>query len=55
MTPFLQVERVTKGFLEQRRFPRRAATVRWAVSDVSCDIHRDETPGLVGKSGCRKT
>ena len=33
---------------------RRAATVQ-AVSDVSLDIHKGETLGLVGESGCGKS
>jgi oligopeptide/dipeptide ABC transporter ATP-binding protein len=35
-------------------FQRKVGTVK-AVSDVSIDVHRGETFGLVGESGCGKT
>ncbi len=53
----LSVRNVTKGFATKRSgsfgFGAGARTI--AVNDVSFDIRRGETLGLVGESGCGKT
>ncbi|MEQ3555002.1 ABC transporter ATP-binding protein [Pseudonocardia nematodicida] len=54
--PVLTVEGLRKTFplMKGSLFRRRVGTVH-AVSDVSLDIRRGETLGLVGESGCGKT
>lgn len=51
----LSVRNVSKSFVTKRGggFGRSPSTL--AVNDVSFDIHRGETLGLVGESGCGKT
>jgi peptide/nickel transport system ATP-binding protein len=53
----LSVRNVSKSFASKRStgFGLRAATRTIAVNDVSFDIRRGETLGLVGESGCGKT
>ncbi len=52
---WLSVRNVSKSFVTKRGggFGRSPSTL--AVNDVSFDIHRGETLGLVGESGCGKT
>jgi len=54
-SPLLRVQHLSK------RFPMRRGVVRgksgdvWAVDDVSFEVRRGETLGLVGESGCGKS
>ena len=54
--PVLRVENLVKFFPISRGilFKKQIGTVK-AVDDVSFDLHRGETLGLVGESGCGKT
>lgn len=52
--PVLAVRNLSKNFLVSGGLRRGTTTVR-AVQDVSFNIHRGETLGLVGESGCGKT
>jgi peptide/nickel transport system ATP-binding protein len=52
--PLLQIDAAKKYFPVRGGFLRRAKLVR-AVDDVSIDISRGETLGLVGESGCGKS
>jgi oligopeptide transport system ATP-binding protein len=52
----LRVENLVKYFpISQRSFFRRHASAVHAVDDVSFDLKRGETLGLVGESGCGKS
>ena len=55
-TPILQVCDLVKHFpvVGESLFARAVGTVR-AVDGVSFSIHRGQTLGLVGESGCGKT
>ncbi len=52
--PVLSVRNLSKNFMVAGGLRRGTTTVR-AVQDVSFNIHRGETLGLVGESGCGKT
>jgi oligopeptide transport system ATP-binding protein len=54
--PLIQVENLVKHFPIRKGFfsSRTVGTVR-AVDDISFDVARGETLGLVGESGCGKT
>lgn len=54
-TPLLQVENLVKSFpIHGGIFSREIASVK-AVADVSFEIKKGETLGLVGESGCGKS
>lgn len=51
----LEVKGLKKYFPVQRGFLRRVVGYVKAVDDVSFQVHRGETLGVVGESGCGKT
>lgn len=51
----VEVSHLKKYFASRPGFFRKRQTVVKAVDDVSFQIHRGETLGLVGESGCGKT
>lgn len=54
-TPLVRVQNLTKYFpIGGGLFSRRARMVK-AVDDISFDVYRGETLGLVGESGCGKS
>ena len=53
--PLLSIDDLQMHFTIQRGFIRRQTDVIKAVDGVSFRIHRGETLGLVGESGCGKT
>src|SRR5262245_59354364 len=53
--PLLKVEHLVKHFTVSGGVLGRTAGVVRAVDDVSFEVHRGETVGLVGESGCGKT
>ena len=53
-TPVLEVEQVTKEFQVKRRGNTPAGVVK-AVTEVSLEVRRGETLGIVGESGCGKS
>ncbi|MGH8691704.1 MAG: ABC transporter ATP-binding protein [Burkholderiales bacterium] len=53
--PLLEVKNLVKHFTVGAGFLGRTAGVVRAVDDVSFEVRRGETVGLVGESGCGKT
>ncbi len=53
--PILRVKNLKKYFYVKKSFFGKVEKVLTAVDDVSFDIFRGETFGLVGESGCGKT
>ena len=54
-TPLVEVRNLVKHFPVKGGVLQRTVAVVQAVDDVSFDIRRGETLGLVGESGCGKT
>ena len=55
MQPLMQVKNLSKWFPVKGGVFRRTVGMVYAVKDVSFDIYRGETIGIVGESGCGKT
>jgi len=53
--PLLKVEGLTTSFVSERTFLGRVKSSVKAVNDVSFEVFKGETLGLVGESGCGKT
>ena len=53
--PLVQVSQLTKRFAVAKNLFRRPSSFIHAVDDVSFQLHRGESLGLVGESGCGKT
>jgi oligopeptide transport system ATP-binding protein len=53
--PILRVKNLKKYFYVKKSFFGKVEKILTAVDDVSFDIYRGETFGLVGESGCGKT
>ena len=53
--PLLEVRNLTTRFVSSRSFFGKAKSWVYAVNDVSFEVYRGETLGLVGESGCGKT
>lgn len=51
----VRINNLVKYFPVKRGFIKKSVNFVKAVDDVSFDIHRGETLGLVGESGCGKT
>ena len=54
-TPLVEVRNLVKNFPVKGGVAQRTVALVQAVDDVSFDIRRGETLGLVGESGCGKT
>ena len=54
-TPLLSVQGLVKEFPVRAGLLRRQVAVVHAVSDISFEVHRSKTLGLVGESGCGKS
>jgi len=55
MEKIVEVKELKKYFTKKGSFPKFEKTVLKAVDEVSLDIYKGETLGLVGESGCGKT
>jgi peptide/nickel transport system ATP-binding protein len=53
--PLLEVRNLTTRFASSKNFFGKAKSWVYAVNDVSFEVYRGETLGLVGESGCGKT
>jgi oligopeptide transport system ATP-binding protein len=53
--PLLEIRNLTKHFRLRQSFLTRRETKVRALDDVTLDIYRQETLGVVGESGCGKT
>jgi peptide/nickel transport system ATP-binding protein len=51
----LKIENLTTSFVSERNFIGKATSSVNAVNDVSFEVFKGETLGLVGESGCGKT
>jgi len=54
-TPLVSVQNLVKYFSVRTGLFRRESALLKAVDDVSFDVYKGETLGLVGESGCGKT
>ncbi len=54
-SPLLRVEHLSVWFPAKKTFFGKALTFTRAVDDVSFEVYKGETLGLVGESGCGKT
>jgi peptide/nickel transport system ATP-binding protein len=53
--PMFQVQNLTTSFVSERNIFGKVKSSVYAVNEVSFDIYKGETLGLVGESGCGKT